>query len=266
MRKLIDERDLPGFIGLIHREEGDEVLPRFTRETTRTLASAELRRGLEEEETLRAVLPLALAVQLGIETAAAFEPHSQFQLEDMIYALDKNQMADLATVGVKLKDWLGSGEQTAETGPFKLKGLMTAFGRDVIYHGNQVKDAEMIAELFEEVSNADLIEVPTANGEEINLRVAIDKGFGHYRGQDTCVIRMYSPEWEYLASDVMPVEADFFGLAISRAGSESGTKLAKEIVLLALEYAFTIYGHLNPHLNDAERTAAEIKEAGDTNG
>ena len=112
--------------------------------------------------------------------------------------------------------------------------------------------------VFEEASAAGLIETPTANGAEIGLRIGVDRGFGVYEGQDTCWVRMYCETWEHLAADVMPASPDNFGIAIARAGCERGPDLARELLLMALEYANVIYRNLAPYLNDEEREAAGL--------
>ena len=99
MKKLIPDNQLPGFVGLIHREEGDEVVARYSDRTERDHATVFFRRELEPGETIRAVIPLTTIIQLGAETAVAFRPHSQFELEDLMYLLDNNEMADLANWG-----------------------------------------------------------------------------------------------------------------------------------------------------------------------
>ena len=45
---------------------------------------------------------------------------------------------------------------------------------------------------------------------------------------------------------------------IARAGTESGQKLAEQLVLAVLEYALIIYKNLAPFLNEEERAAADL--------
>ena len=259
MKKLIPDNQLPGFVGLIYREEGDEVVARYSDRTERDHATVFFRRELEPGETIRAVIPLTTIIQLGAETAVAFRPHSQFELEDLMYLLDNNEMADLANLGDTLKERGRSGEGVgeAETGGFTLTGIGD-LGAGVCWHDDESRDSIMIASLFEEASAAGLIETPTANGAEIGLRIGVDRGFGVYEGQDTCWVRMYCETWEHLAADVMPASPDNFGIAIARAGCERGPDLARELLLMALEYANVIYRNLAPYLNDEEREAAGL--------
>ena len=140
---------------------------------------------------------------------------------------------------------------------FTLTGIGD-LGAGVCWHDDESRDSIMIASLFEEASAAGLIETPTANGAEIGLRIGVDRGFGVYEGQDTCWVRMYCETWEHLAADVMPASPDNFGIAIARAGCERGPDLARELLLMALEYANVIYRNLAPYLNDEEREAAGL--------
>lgn len=263
MGNHVEVETLPGFIGLIHREEGDEILARISEEPNRHLARAEFLRRCEDGEEVTAVFPLALACQIGIDAATAFRPRSQFELEDIRHILTRTEEEAFKELGERFRTQLDQEQVErnlkADTGPFKLTGSIGSYGDDVCWHNDAVKDAEMIAKLMERVTGTPgLLEVPTANGSEINLKVGIDAGFGNWKGEDTCVVRMYCGEWDHLASDMVPVHEDFFGTAIARAGTESGQKLAEQIVLAVLEYALIIYRNLAPYLNDEERAAADL--------
>lgn len=125
------------------------------------------------------------------------------------------------------------------------------------WHDVASSDRGEVIALFEGALRAHAITEPTIGGHEVTLGLMAIAPHDGFPATDV-FFRIYSPAFEHLVGDVLPLEdCEFFEKAAELAGTEEGPAYGIAVLELVLDRFAYVYRELDPYLTDEEKQAIE---------
>ena len=232
-------------------------LPPMTRAEARQAA---LGKGWINGENMIGIIDLEDIGSNFARLARELNISSRRQLETAVHLVGSIPASTIDDLFAELEKRTATAIPESEYKPFSIdRERVEALDefQNAMWHDHQTKDRDTVLALFEAAQRAHAIHEPTVGGSELTLGLMAVAPHPTLPATDV-FFRMYSPAFEHLVGDILPLEGcEFFEQAAEIAGSEEGPGYGLAVLELILARFAYVYRDLQPYLTSAEIEATK---------